>query len=105
MRETVISGFHDGKPISAAHREPIRLDWQLCMLGTVIVCALFGLLVSFVGSQILEDRRLEWVPLAIAAYPFGCAIGFGICWRSDHKLMKKVEQAGWPIGTERSAAD
>ena len=105
MRETVISGFHDGKAITVGHRETIRLDWRLCMLATVAVCMIFGLLVLLVGGQILEDRRFDWVPFAIAIYPFGCALGFCVCWWSDHKLMKKIEQAGWPIGTESSAAD
>lgn len=100
MRETVISGFHGGNPISPKHRRAIRLDWRLCMLATVLVCAIFGLLVLLVGEQILEDQRLEWVPIAIAAYPFGCAVGFSICWITDHKLMREVERAGWPVGTE-----
>lgn len=69
MRETVISGFHDGEAITPAHRRAILIDWVLCMTATVTVCVLFaGILISY-SVESLASARLMWIGLGDRALP------------------------------------
>lgn len=103
MRETVITGVYCGTRIKPDHRRRILWDWILCILGTILVCLIFAVLVYIVGSELLKDTRLAWVPFAIAFYPVCCAFGFALCSAWDFTAMRAAERADTGKAADASA--
>ena len=90
IRETVITGYYEGKEITREHRLAMIIDWTLCMMATITVALTFaGLLIS--ASIVLDmTPLLAWATRCIALYPSFCSVCFVICSISDYKLMHRA---------------
>jgi hypothetical protein len=94
MRETVISGWYEGQPITREHRRVILADWRLCIWATIAVCLIFAAIVLTVSITLSDDLLILLIGVAIACYPVICAGGFAKCSIADRKLMvKAIENA------------
>jgi len=92
LRDTVVIGHKEGQPLTLRHREVLRIDWLLTMVGAVLFPSMYSAFLFVIVFGGITDGTAPYRAVlgGVACIPIIGSLLFFVCGIGDWRLMQEA---------------